>query len=62
MLAIVVMAVLIVAYDFVTTRTTVGRRIYALGNNALATYLSGIDTRAVTVIVFVVTWPWPSFR
>ncbi len=30
---LIVMAVLIVAYDFVTNRTTTGRRIYALGGN-----------------------------
>lgn len=30
---LIVMAVLIVVYDFVTNRTTIGRRIYALGGN-----------------------------
>ncbi len=38
------MAVLIVAYDFVTSRTTIGRRIYALGGNEKAARLSGIKT------------------
>jgi ribose transport system permease protein len=33
----------------------VGVGIYALGNNARATYLSGIDTRAVTVIVYALS-------
>jgi ribose transport system permease protein len=36
----------------VRSMTLLGRRIYALGNTALATYLSGVDTRAVTVIVY----------
>jgi putative multiple sugar transport system permease protein len=33
---LIVMAVLIVVYDFVTNRTTIGRRIYALGGNEKA--------------------------
>jgi ribose transport system permease protein len=32
--------------------TTLGRRIYALGNNAMAAYLAGVNTRAVTLIVY----------
>ncbi len=34
------------------SRTTLGRRIYALGNNATATYLAGVNVRAVTLIVY----------
>src|SRR2546427_10782689 len=37
---LIVMSVLITAYDFVTRRTTVGRRIYALGGNEKAARLS----------------------
>jgi len=50
---LVVMAVLIVAYDFVTTRTTVGRRIYALGGNEKAARLSGIKTQRLAFLTFV---------
>jgi putative multiple sugar transport system permease protein len=50
---LVVMAVLIVAYDFVTRRTTVGRRIYALGGNEKAARLSGIKTERLTFLAFV---------
>ena len=32
--------------------TTLGRRIYALGNNALASYLAGINVRATTIVVY----------
>lgn len=32
--------------------TTLGRRIYALGNNAVAAYLAGVNVRLVTVIVY----------
>ncbi|MDP9901672.1 multiple monosaccharide ABC transporter permease [Variovorax ginsengisoli] len=50
---LVVMAVLIVAYDFVTNRTTVGRRIYALGGNEKAARLSGIKTQRLAFLTFV---------
>ena len=32
--------------------TTLGRRIYALGNNAVAAHLAGVNVRLVTVIVY----------
>jgi putative multiple sugar transport system permease protein len=50
---LVVMAVLIVVYDFVTNRTTVGRRIYALGGNEKAARLSGIRTQRLAFLTFV---------
>lgn len=50
---LVVMAVLIVVYDFVTLRTTVGRRIYALGGNEKAARLSGIKTSRLAFLTFV---------
>jgi putative multiple sugar transport system permease protein len=50
---LIVMAVLIVAYDFVTRRTTVGRRIYALGGNEKAARLSGIKTERLAFLAFV---------
>src|SRR5579875_486322 len=36
----------------VLSLTTLGRRIYALGNNALAAYLAGVNVRAVTLTVY----------
>ena len=50
---LIVMSVLIVAYDFVTRRTTVGRRIYALGGNEKAARLSGIKTERLAFLTFV---------
>jgi len=50
---LVVMAVLIVVYDFVTNRTTIGRRIYALGGNEKAARLSGIKTQRLAFLTFV---------
>ncbi len=50
---LVVMAVLIALYAFVTTRTTVGRQIYAVGGNEKAAKLSGIGTERLTFLTFV---------
>ena len=37
------------------TRTTLGRQIYAIGNRERAVFLSGVDTRKVLVIGFVIS-------
>ncbi|KPF42864.1 multiple monosaccharide ABC transporter permease [Rhizobium sp. G187] len=50
---LVVMGVLIALYAFVTTRTTIGRRIYALGGNEKAAKLSGINTEKLIFLTFV---------
>jgi len=50
---LIVMALLIVFYNFVTSRTTIGRRIYALGGNEKAARLSGIKTERLTFYAFV---------
>ncbi|MBA3039811.1 MAG: sugar ABC transporter permease [Alphaproteobacteria bacterium] len=50
---LVVMGVLIALYTFVTTRSTIGRRIYAMGGNEKATKLSGINTERLTFYTFV---------
>jgi ribose transport system permease protein len=40
---------------FMLTRTTLGRRIYAIGNKERAVYLSGVDTRRVLLICFMIS-------
>jgi putative multiple sugar transport system permease protein len=50
---LMVMLVLMLLYDFATTRTTVGRRVYALGGNEKAARLSGIRTERLTFLTFV---------
>jgi len=50
---LIVMALLIAVYGFVTTRTTMGRRIYAVGGNEKAAKLSGIRTERLTFFTFV---------
>ncbi len=50
---LVIMAVLIAIYGFVTTRTTVGRQVFAVGGNEKAAKLSGIRTERLTFLTFV---------
>ncbi|MDO6964358.1 multiple monosaccharide ABC transporter permease [Rhizobium alvei] len=49
---LVLMAVLIAFYSFVTSRSTIGRRIYAMGGNEKAAKLSGINTERLTFYAF----------
>ena len=50
---LIIMGVLVLLYTFVTTRMTIGRRIYAMGGNRLAAQLSGIRTERLTFLTFV---------
>jgi putative multiple sugar transport system permease protein len=50
---LIVMLLLMLVYDFVTSRTTLGRRIYALGGNEKAARLSGIKTERLTFYTFI---------
>ena len=45
--------VLIGVYMFVTVRTVIGRRIYAVGGNAKAAMLSGVKTKKMVFLVFI---------
>jgi putative multiple sugar transport system permease protein len=50
---LIVMGVLIALFTFVTVRTTIGRRIYALGGNEKAAKLSGVNTERLTFFTFI---------
>jgi putative multiple sugar transport system permease protein len=50
---LIVMGGLMLLYDFATNRTTIGRRVYALGGNAKAAKLSGIKTERLAFYTFV---------
>ncbi|MBS1227724.1 MAG: Monosaccharide-transporting ATPase [Proteobacteria bacterium] len=50
---LVIMFVLMMVFDFITNRTTIGRRIYALGGNEKAARLSGIKTDRLSFYTFV---------
>jgi putative multiple sugar transport system permease protein len=51
---LVVMAVLIAFFVFLTKRLTFGRRIYALGGNLKAAALSGVKTERTTFYIFAI--------
>jgi putative multiple sugar transport system permease protein len=51
---LVTMFALVALFMFVTTRTTFGRRVYAMGGNEKATRLSGINTERVTIAIFAI--------
>jgi putative multiple sugar transport system permease protein len=50
---LVLLFVLITGYAFVTSTTTIGRRIYAMGGNEKAARLSGVNTKRLLFITFV---------
>lgn len=52
--ALLVWIVVGAATMFMLHRTTLGRAIYAVGNRERAAYLSGIDTRRVMLLCFVI--------
>jgi ribose transport system permease protein len=51
--AILVWALVGLAMVFALTRTAFGRAVYGIGNRERAVYLSGIDTRRVVLVAFV---------
>ena len=50
---LLITVVVVVIYHFLTTQTTLGRRIYAVGGNPDAAELSGISVEKTLIIVFV---------
>lgn len=51
--ALVFWALFSAALIFLLRRTTYGRRLYAIGNNPKAAYLSGVPTRRVLILTYV---------
>jgi putative multiple sugar transport system permease protein len=50
---LILLFVLITGYAFVTSQTTIGRRIYAMGGNEKAARLSGVNTPRLLFTTFV---------
>ena len=46
-MSLIWVAIVILVYSYITSKTTIGRHLYAVGGNEVATRLSGIDTRRV---------------
>ncbi|MCB0171770.1 MAG: ABC transporter permease [Anaerolineae bacterium] len=53
-MAVIIWMVIAVISIIVLHRSTLGRKIYAVGNNEIATYLSGAKTNLVLISVFVI--------
>ena len=51
-IVLIIMAVVVVIYHFITSKTVAGRQVYALGGNAKAAKLSGINTKRVFFWVY----------
>ncbi|MDM5318145.1 sugar ABC transporter permease [Fictibacillus sp. b24] len=49
---VVIMLLVVVVYHFLTTKTVLGRHIYAVGSNPEAAHLSGINVNKITYMVF----------
>ena len=46
-MALIWVAVVVLIYTYITSKTTVGRYLYAIGGNETATKLSGINTKSI---------------
>ncbi|MBR0575216.1 sugar ABC transporter permease [Proteiniclasticum sp. BAD-10] len=49
---VVIVLIVVGLYNFIQTKTVLGRHIYAVGGNGEAATLSGIDVKKVTLFVF----------
>ncbi|MCK1999200.1 sugar ABC transporter permease [Psychrobacillus psychrodurans] len=49
---VIIMIVVVVIYHFLSSKTVLGRHIYAVGSNPEAAHLSGINVQKITYIVF----------
>ena len=52
-IVLIILAVLILAYNIVTNRTVFGRHVYAIGGNLNAAQLSGVKVKQVNFWIFV---------
>lgn len=49
---VMIILLVVLVYHFLTTKTVMGRHIYAVGSNPEAAHLSGINVNKITLIVF----------
>lgn len=52
-IVLIILGVLIVAYQLITTKTVFGRHVYAIGGNLSAAQLSGVKVKRVNFLMFV---------
>ena len=51
--ALVWVVIIVLIYNFITSKTTIGRYFYTIGGNAEATRLSGIDTKLIMFVAYL---------
>jgi D-xylose transport system permease protein len=51
---VLILAIMAVAFSYVLTKTVFGRRVYAIGGNAEAAKLSGINVTKMTLSIFAI--------
>jgi putative multiple sugar transport system permease protein len=51
---LITMFALVALFMFITSRTTFGRRVYAMGGNEKAARLSGLNTERITIAIFAI--------
>ena len=51
--ALIWIAIVLLAYAYITSKTTIGRYLYAVGGNEKATKLSGIDPRRAYMFAYI---------
>lgn len=49
---VIIMLAVVIIYHFLSTKTILGRHIYAVGSNPEAAHLTGINVKKITYIVF----------
>jgi putative multiple sugar transport system permease protein len=49
---VIIVMLVVIIYHFLTTKTVLGRHIYAVGSNPEAAHLSGMNVKKITYIVF----------
>ncbi len=51
--ALIWVVVILLIYNFITSKTTLGRYFYTIGGNAEATRLSGVDTKRIMFLAYL---------
>lgn len=51
---LMILTIFLAIFSFITSKTVFGRHIYAIGGNADAAKLSGIDLKRITLVVFMI--------
>ena len=53
-LAALILVGFVILFQFITTKTTFGRHIYAVGGNAEAARRAGIKVKRIRIVVFMI--------